>query len=413
MNYFLIIIITFLVVEFLINLITRYFNISNISYKLPSQFSGIYDKNEYRKTIDYIVDKTKFANVSESIFLFFEIIFILIGGFNYIDIFLRGYFNSSLLVGVLFLWALILISSFLSLPFSYFNTFHIEEKYSLNNSSKKTFLKDFLKSNILSIILGGIIFLIVIYLFNRYENSAWLLAWVAVIIFSIILQYIGPKIIMPIFNKFEEINDQELKDKIIKYCEKENFNIEGIYKMDGSRRTKKMNAFFTGFGKNKRIVFYDTMLEKLTHDEIIAILAHEMGHFRLKHIVKSIVISIITTGIMFYILSFFIMNKQLFSAFKMENLSIYGSIIFFGILYSPINYILSIISNYFSRKKEYEADNFSLKTTSKGSHLISALKKLSKNNLSNLKPHFLNVFLNYSHPPILQRIRNIKERLNR
>jgi STE24 endopeptidase len=214
---------------------------------------------------------------------------------------------------------------------------------------------------------------------------------------------------MPLFNKFSPLENGSLRDKILNYAEQEHFKLQGIFTMDGSKRSSKLNAFFTGFGRFRKIVFYDTLLEKLTESEIVAVLAHEMGHFKLGHIVKMLFASIIQTGIMFYLLSIFLENREISGAFFMAETSIYSSLIFFGFLYSPINLLVSILFNAFSRKNEFEADNYAARTTGSPEKLITSLKKLSQANLSNLTPHPLMVFVHYSHPPVLARIEKLRQ----
>jgi STE24 endopeptidase len=221
--------------------------------------------------------------------------------------------------------------------------------------------------------------------------------------------FVAPVVIMPLFNKFVPLEEGDLKESIEAYARSQKFKLKGIFTMDGSKRSTKTNAFFTGFGRLRRIVLYDTLIEKHSLRELVSILAHEMGHYKKKHILKSIVISVLTTGLMFYILSMFINNQELFAAFKMEQTSIYASLIFFGFLYSPIQMVLSLFGNMLSRKHEYEADEYSVKTYREPVSMILALKKLSVDNLSNLTPHPLKVFLSYSHPPILKRIQAIRQ----
>ncbi|MDD4183191.1 MAG: M48 family metallopeptidase, partial [Candidatus Omnitrophica bacterium] len=238
---------------------------------------------------------------------------------------------------------------------------------------------------------------------------AWVYCWIAVTGFQLFLLFIAPVVIMPLFNKYTPLENGELKSAIENYAKEQKFALAGVFKMDASRRSTKSNAFFTGFGKFRRIALFDTLIQKHTVDELVSVLAHEIGHYKKKHFVKGIILSVITTGIMFFILSFFINNQGLFGAFKMQSLSIYASLIFFGFLYSPINLFISIFSNIISRKHEYEADAFAITTYKKPESFIIALKKLTVDNLSNLTPHPLKVFLDYSHPPVLKRIEAIRK----
>ena len=301
-----------------------------------------------------------------------------------------------------------LASQILSIPFSIYSTFVIEEKYGFNLTTAKTFILDIIKSWFLTALIGGIIFAVILWFFDRTGNMAWVYCWIVVVIFQIVLTFIAPVVILPLFNKFYPLEDGELKTSIESYAKSQDFKLKGVFKMDASKRSTKSNAFFTGFGKYRRIVLFDTLIKKHTVDELVSILAHEMGHYKKKHILKSIIISIITTGLMFFILSLFINNEGLFQAFKMENTSIYASLFFFAFLYSPINMFISILSSILSRKHEYEADTYASETYGKFESMISALKKLTVDNLSNLTPHPLKVFLSYSHPPVLERIQSLK-----
>jgi STE24 endopeptidase len=229
-----------------------------------------------------------------------------------------------------------------------------------------------------------------------------------VVLFQIVLLFLAPVIIFPLFNKFYPLEDGELKTAIEDYARSQHFKMRGIFKMDASKRSTKSNAFFAGFGRFRRIVLFDTLIDRHTVDELVSVLAHEMGHYKRKHILKSILISVMTTGLVFFVLSLFINNKGLFSAFKMQHTSIYASLFFFAFLYSPINLAISIFSNILSRRHEYEADAYAVSTYRKPESMISALKKLTVDNLSNLTPHPLKVFLSYRHPPVLERIRAIR-----
>jgi STE24 endopeptidase len=248
----------------------------------------------------------------------------------------------------------------------------------------------------------------VLWFFETGGPFAWLYCWLAVVAFIFVLQFLTPVIIMPLFNTFIPIEDGELKQRIMDYARQQEFRMKGIYTMDGSKRSTKLNAFFTGFGRFRRIVFFDTLVEKLSTGEIVAVLAHEMGHFKKKHIFRMMGGSILQMGIMFYILSLFLSNRELFDAFGMEHLSIYASLVFFGFLSSPISMLLSIVFNIFSRRHEYEADAYAAASTGRPADLVTGLKKLSATNLTNLTPHPLHVFLHYSHPPVLARIQALQ-----
>ena len=408
MNLYLIIILTILIGKYLLNIIIEHFNIKNLNPELPEEFKDYYDKIKYKKSQQYTKENSKFGLIHSTISISTIIPFIIFGGFNFFDKIVRNYNFSEIITGIIYIFILILLSQIIEIPFSIYNTFVIEEKYGFNKTTVKTFISDIIKGLFLLIIIGVPILALILWFFSETGKLAPLYLWIVITLFQIFLMFIAPYVIMPLFNKFYPIEEGELKDAIENYVKKENFKIKGIFKMDGSKRSTKTNAFFTGFGKSRRIVFFDTLIKKNSVDEILTILAHEMGHYKLKHIFKTMIASILETGLVLFILSLFINNRELFNAFKMDNLSIYASLIFFGFLYSPISMILSISTNIFSRKYEYEADKYVLKSTEKGDAFISALKKLSIDNLSNLTPHPLKVFITYSHPPILKRINAIK-----
>jgi STE24 endopeptidase len=299
----------------------------------------------------------------------------------------------------------VVLVTLLDLPFRIYDTFVIEEKYGFNKTTVKTFILDLVKSFFLFVIVGGPVLAVILWFFEKTGALAPLYIWGVVTLFQVFMSFIAPIVFFPIFNKFTPLEEGELKNAIKDYAREHNFRMKGVYQMDGSKRTTRANAAFTGFGKSRRIILYDTLIEKHTIDELVAILAHEMGHYKLGHIMKTLVIAFIETGLMLFILSLFIHNRGLFNAFRMEEMSIYAGLIFFGFLYSPISMLLSIITNIFSRKRDYEADQYSVTTTGKREALVTGLKKLSVDNLSNLTPHPLKVFFYYSHPPVLQRIR--------
>ena len=321
------------------------------------------------------------------------------------DQFARSFQWGSIFTGLVFAGLLLFASQMLDLPFSLYQTFVLEEKYGFNKTTPKTFILDILKSWGLVALLGSILFSGILWFFEYAGPLAWLYCWIVLTLFQLFLLFIAPVVIMPIFNKFVPLEEGELKTAIREYAEQQGFKMKGIFSMDGSKRSTKSNAFFTGFGGFRRIVLFDTLIEKHTVDELVSILAHEIGHYRKKHIFKSLLISILTTGLMFFILSLFINNKDLFAAFGMQETSIYASLFFFGFLYAPIEMVVGILGNILSRRHEYEADAYAIETTRKPQAMITALKKLSVDNLSNLTPHPWKVFLDYSHPPVLDRIR--------
>ena len=409
MNIYFILVVCFILVGYFLDLFVELLNLKNINSNLNDEFKGYYDEEKYKKSQKYLKETTSFKLIINTFFTVLILAFVVLGGFNIIDVYVRTFNLNSVFTGLLFVAVLIFGKQILSIPFSLYNNFVIETKYGFNLMTLKTFFLDLIKSIILTIILGGIIFAAILLFFEKAGSLAWLYCWGFVFIYQLFIMYIAPNFIMPLFNKFEPLEDGELKTKIEEFAKAQNFHLKGLFKMDGSKRSTKSNAFFTGLGKNRRIVLFDTLIEKHTVDELVSILAHEVGHYKKKHILKMIILSTINAGAIFYIMSLFINNKDLFDAFKMEHLSIYGSLIFFMFLYSPISTILSVGFNKISRNHEYEADVFAIRTYGKKEAFIDALKKLSVNNLSNLTPHPIKVVFDYSHPPVLDRIKAIKK----
>jgi len=408
LNLFGIIILSALFLQFLLGLISNLFNLRSLGTSLPDEFNNIFNEEEYKKSQNYTKDKTKFGFIVSTVELLALLIFWFAGGFNYIDVWARGAGFSSVITGIIYMGLLVFAQSMLSLPFSLYSTFVLEERYGFNKTSLKTFILDRIKGVVLGVMIGVPVLYLVLWFFENSGASAWFYVWMFITFFSIAMQYVAPVWIMPLFNKFLPLEDKELKEAIMDYARKVKYSLQDVFIMDGSKRSTKSNAFFTGFGKNKRIALFDTLVEKQSKEELVAILAHEIGHYKKKHIIKGMVISIIHTGFLLYLLSLFLTTRGLYDAFYMEQVSVYAGLLFFGMLYAPVELLLSIVMHVLSRKHEYEADRFARETTGSGEFLISALKKLSKDNLSNLTPHPFYVFLNYSHPTVLQRVRALR-----
>ena len=405
---YLIIIIVFLLLSFTISSISDYLNAKNIKENLPDEFVGYYDEEKYKKSQNYLKDRTKFSFISSLTSLIISIVFILIGGFNYVDLFARSFGYGEIVTGLIFVAVLYLLLEIIGIPFSAYNIFVIEEKYGFNKTTIKTFISDIIKNLILTAVIGLPIFAVIVMFFVKYNSLAWIYASITVILFELLITFIAPVFIMPLFNKYIPLEDGELKNELEKYAKEQNFKMKGLYKMDGSKRSTKTNAFFTGFGKFRRIVLFDTLIAKHTTQELVSVLAHEMGHYKKGHIHKMMIMSFLNTIIIFFLLSLFIGNEGLFAAFKMQNISVYAALIFFGFLYTPISMFLSVLQNIISRKHEYEADKYSVTTYKNPEAMIEALKKLSVDNLSNLTPHKMKVFMEYSHPTVLDRIKAIR-----
>jgi len=402
------IILTTLIGSYLIDNIADFLNLGNLNQPLPKEFNNHYKPEKYIESQNYLKANTKFGFITSSVDLIIILVFWFSGGFQTIDSFVRSFNFGSIVSGLFFTGILLFLKLVISLPFSIYSTFVIEEKFGFNKTTPRLFFTDLIKSIVLSAALGGILLSFILGFLEFGGRLAWIYCWAASAVFLLIVHYIVPTWIMPLFNKFTPLEDGPLKESILNYAKSIDFALSNIFVMDGSKRSRKSNAFFTGFGKNKRIVLFDTLIKEQSIEELVSVLAHEMGHFKKKHIIKKLISGIFQMGFIFYLISIFISNEGLFHAFFMKEISIYAGLIFFGMLYSPIDLFLSILLQISSRKDEYEADRFAAETIKDNMPLINALKKLSAHNLSNLTPHPFYVFLNYSHPPVLERINTLK-----
>jgi len=408
MNIYLIVILAILIGNYILDLIIEALNLRSIKKELPGEFEGFYDSAKYKKSQEYLKDNTYFKLIQAAIITAVVVFLILSGGFNFIDKIARGFNFGIIPTGLIFSGILFFFFQIIGLPFSIYHTFVIEEKYGFNRTKPKTFILDILKGWLLSIIIGGLLLSLILWFFIKSGSLAWVFCWLGVSIFEFFIIFIAPIVIMPLFNKFTPLEEGELKQAIQTYAQSQNFKLKGLFKMDGSKRSSKSNAFFTGFGKYRRIVLFDTLIKNHSVDELVSVLAHEMGHYKKKHILRMMTISVLTNGLMFFILSLFINNPGMFAAFRMDNLSIYASLLLFSFFYTPISVILSLAGNILSRCHEYQADKYAVVTYKRPEAFILALKKLSVDNLSNLTPHPAKVFISYSHPPVLDRIKALR-----
>ncbi|MCK5163171.1 MAG: M48 family metallopeptidase [Desulfobacula sp.] len=403
-----IVILTTLIGSYLINNTADFLNLKNLKQPLPEEFNDHYNNKKYSDSQNYLKANTKFGFITSSFDLAIILVFWFSGGFQAIDSVVRSFNFGSIVSGLFFTGILLVLKLLISMPFSIYSTFVIEEKFGFNKTTPILFVTDLIKSIVLSAVLGGLLLSLILGFLEFGGRFAWIMCWAVSTIFLLIVQYIVPTWIMPLFNKFTPLEDGPLKEAILNYAKSIDFSLSNIFVMDGSKRSSKSNAFFAGFGKNKRIVLFDTLIKEQSIEELVSVLAHEMGHFKKRHILKRMLLGIFQMGFIFYLISIFISHEGLFHAFFMKEVSIYAGLIFFGMLYSPIDLFISILFQISSRKDEYEADQFAAKTIQDSRPLINALKKLSAHNLSNLTPHPFYVFLNYSHPPVLERINTLK-----
>jgi STE24 endopeptidase len=409
MNTFAIIILVALVGEYLLHLVSGALNVRAFSPTLPAEFAGVFDDEKYARAQRYTATRTRFGLIRGAFDLAVVLAFWFAGGFAWLDTLARGLGYGPVATGLLYIGVLGLASILLGLPFRAYSTFVIEARYGFNRTTAGTFVADTLKSMVLAALLGGLLLAVILWFFAWAGPLAWLWCWIAATVFMLAVQFIAPTWIMPLFNKFTPLDSGELHDAILEYARKARFPLRGLFVVDGSRRSSKANAFFTGFGKNKRIGLFDTLVEDYTVSELVSVVAHEVGHYKKRHIWQRMALSIGHLGAMLWILSLFLGQEGLFAAFYVSEPSVYAGLLFFGLLFTPVELLLSILVNLFSRRNEFEADRFAAETTGSGEPLIAALKKLSADNLSNLTPHPLAVFLDYSHPPVLQRIAALRQ----
>lgn len=409
MNSFFVVIICALMAEYIISLSASMLNLKALKPEPPASVDDIYEPEEYRKSQEYARDTTRFGVVTNTFQLALLLAVWLAGGFNLLDQTLRSWNYPSIINGLMFIGSLGIGYMLITLPLGIYSTFIIEERFGFNKTTPGTFVEDRVKAILLAVVVGGALLTAVLALFEYAGSLAWLYCWGSITVVSIVLQFIAPTWIMPMFNKFTSMESGELRDRIYSYASSVDFKIDNILVMDGSRRSSKANAFFTGFGSRKRIALFDTLIEKHTVSELIAILAHEIGHYKKNHILQNMVFGIIHTGVLFFMLSFLLDTQGMYDAFFMEAQSIYAGLLFFGLLYTPVNLGLSVVLHWVSRQHEFDADLWAVGTVDEPLSLVSGLKKLAADNLSNLSPHPLLVLLDYTHPPLVERINAIKE----
>ncbi len=401
------ILIAIIVVSFLAEKWLNFLNFKRFNDPIPGELSDVYDKAEYEKSQEYKKVNFKFSLLTSSISIVATLLFFFLDGFAFVDEIARSYSENSIVIALVFFGIIFIASDLLSTPFSYYDTFVIEEKFGFNKSTRKLFFIDKLKGWLLGGILGGGILALIIWFYESAGIYFWLYAWGFMTVFTLFMNLYYAKLIVPLFNKQTPLEAGTLRNNIEEYASKVGFKLDNIFVIDGSKRSTKANAYFSGFGKEKRITLYDTLINDLDEEEIVAVLAHEVGHYKRNHIIFNLISSVLLTGLTLWLLSLFVGSPLLSEALGVSIPSFHIGLIAFFILYSPLSTITGLLMNYISRVFEYQADNYA-KETYKGEPLISSLKKLSKNNLSNLTPHPLYVFAHYSHPTLLQRYHNLK-----
>ncbi len=401
-----ILIFVIVVIGFFFEQILGFLNASWFKKPIPKELKDVYDSDKYKKQQNYKTENYRFG-ILNSVFSFLLIVLMLLfDGFAFIDS-IAEQITSSYIPKVLIFFAIIFLGmDILSTPFAIYSTFVIENKYGFNKTTYKTYILDKIKSWFLMAVIGGGLLALIIWFYKLQPELFWLYAWILITVFSVFMNMFYSVLIVPMFNKQTPLEEGELRSAIINFGKKTGFNINKIFVIDGSKRSTKANAYFSGFGPNKRIVLYDTLIKEMQTNEIVAVLAHEIGHYKHKHIYKSLFASIVETGITLFLFGLFASSTSLSQALGVEQAGFHISLIAFGIIYSPLSSAISVVSSVFSRKAEFQADNFA-KENGLSKDLINALKKLSSHNMSNLTPHPLVVFLSYSHPPVLDRVKNL------
>ncbi len=407
------IIISLVIFNYLFSNLLDYINHRNWKDEIPNELKDFYDKEKYKKAKNYALSKNKISLFSSSLSFLLVISLIVFNGYGIIDQFVSSsisrffaslQISSNFIQSGIFFLILFILNSFISIPFSYYNTFVIEEKFGFNKTTKLTFFIDIIKSTLLSFFIGGILLFLALYLYENLNDGFWLWLWIGLSLLMILINMFYADLIVPIFNKLTPLDDGELRNKIEKYSKDVGYLLKNIYVIDGSKRSTKANAFFSGLGPRKTIALYDTLIEKHTENELVAVLAHEVGHFKKKHIFSGLIMSIIQIGIMSFFFELCLKLPEISIALGGLESSFHLGIVGFSIIFSPISILSGIIMNYKSRKNEFEADAYA-KETFNGEDLSLALKKLSVDSLSNIYPHPLYVFFHYSHPPLIQRLR--------
>ena len=390
------------------NFVLDFLNLSHNKKPVNSLLKGIFTEEKEQQSKAYFQENSKFSLLTGTIS--FVVILLMLNEvyFAIISDYLAQYTDNQIIHSLSFFGTLFILSDILGMPFELYSQFKIEEKYGFNKMNAKLFFLDKIKGYVIGALIGGLIFWILLTLITSIGENFWIYFLVVITVFILLINMFYTSVIMPLFNKLTPLEDGSLREKITEYSKKINFPLDNIYVMDGSKRSAKANAFFSGIGKKKKIVLYDTLIEQLSEEEIVAVLAHEVGHFKKKHIVMNIFQSILFMGVMLFTLSMIVFNKELSIAMGASDLSIHLNLLAFSFIYSPISTVLGLFTSLISRKNEYEADAYA-KDTYNGEELVNALKKLSVTNLSNMNPHPAYVFFNYSHPTVLQRFEKLKE----
>ena len=411
MNAYGIVILLALLADYLLHTASDVLNVNALGDRVPDSIASLYGEEGLSRSRAYIPAATREAVVERSVSLIGLMLLWFFGGFSWLDSLVRQLFDGELARGIAYFGALALAYAALSIPFDAHRTFVTEARFGFNRTTWRTFVADRVKGLALSAVLGGALLAGVLLVLLRAGNIAWLVCWLMVVGFSLVVQWLGPAVILPMFNRFEPMPDGELRDAIVRYADSVRFPLQNVYLMDGSRRSTRANAYFTGLGRRRRIALFDTLVQKHSTDEIVAVLAHEVGHYRLRHVTKGLVFGAAHAGVALFLLSLLVERSGLHQALFVTQPSLYVGLVGFILLYTPIETALSVPANFISRRHEFAADRFAVDTAPTPGSLADALQTLSVVNLTHPNPHRFHVVLNYSHPPLVQRLRAIRERI--
>lgn len=403
----LIIIIILMVLDFCFDRIMDFLNASRWSNTLPEELKGIYDEEKYRKSQDYLKINLRLGLITSGLSFVLIMGMLVFGGFGWLDGLVRQFTSNEVLMALIFFAILGLASDLLSTPFDIYDTFVVEARFGFNRTTPRTYLLDKLKGWMLALVIGGALLSVFVWFYSFTGALFWLWAWLFFTAFSVFMAMFYSTLIVPLFNKQTPLEEGELRTAIENFAMKAGFKLDNIFVIDGSKRSSRANAYFSGLGPKKRIVLFDTLIKDHTIEELVAVLAHEIGHYKKSHMLKGMVLSSLQTGVMLYLLGLFINRPELSMSLGGQSASFHMGILAFGLLYAPVNLLLGIIGNHVSRRHEYQADSFAA-SNYRAEPLQDALKKLSVNNLSNLRPHPAYVFVHYSHPPLLQRLSHLE-----
>ena len=401
------ILIGIIILNFLVDLVLDSLNSKNYGAQIPTELADVYPEDEYEKSMNYKKTNHKFGLVSGLFSLLLTLCFFWFDGFKLVNDFASSFSDHPIVVGLIFFGVIMIGSDIITTPFGYYKNFVIEEKFGFNKMTVATFIGDKIKGWLMTAVVGGGILALIIWFYGQAGSNFWIYAWILVAVFSVLMNMFYAKLIVPLFNKQTPLEEGSLRDKIEAYGNKVGFKLDKIFVIDGSKRSTKANAYFSGFGSEKRVTLFDTLINDLEEDEIVAVFAHEVGHYKRKHIIYNLVLSVLLTGFTLWLLSLFVSSNVLSQALGVQEATFHIGLIAFGILYTPISEITGLLMNLLSRKFEYQADDYA-KETFGGEPLITSLKKFSKNSLSNLTPHPAYEFYHYSHPSLIKRIKNLR-----